>query len=87
VIGGDEWIDIEVHDNGGGIPAEVAPRLFEPFFSTKEQGQGLGLGLAISADIARDLGGSLRASVSAVLGGAMFVVRLRALATAELSHA
>jgi two-component system C4-dicarboxylate transport sensor histidine kinase DctB len=87
VSGGDEWIDVEVHDNGIGIADDVAPRLFEPFFSTKEQGMGLGLGLAISADIARDLGGSLRASESHVLGGAMFVLRLRAYATLEASHA
>ena len=48
---------------------------------------GLGLGLAISADIARDLGGSLRASESDILGGAMFVVRLVAHAQVEATHA
>lgn len=71
-----EWVTVEVHDSGPGIPPEVQPHLFEPFFTTKEQGAGLGLGLAISAGIARDLGGSLRAGASP-LGGASFAIQLR----------
>ena len=66
---------IEVHDNGGGIPDTVAEHLFEPFFTTKAQGAGLGLGLAISADILREFGGSLSYRPSP-LGGATFVLRL-----------
>lgn len=68
---------LEVHDNGPGIPEDVMPRLFEPFFTTKDQGEGLGLGLAISAGIVRDFGGTLRAAASP-LGGAQFVVQLKA---------
>jgi two-component system C4-dicarboxylate transport sensor histidine kinase DctB len=75
-----------VHDNRIGIAADVA-RACSSRSSTKEQGMGLGLGLAISADIARDLGGSLRASESRVLGGAMFVLRLKAHAALEPLHA
>lgn len=74
-----ESITLEVHDSGAGIPAEVMPRLFEPFFTTKEQGEGLGLGLAISAGIVRDFGGTLRAGRSP-LGGAVFSVQLKAVA-------
>ncbi len=66
---------IEVHDNGEGISETVEPHLFEPFFSTKQQGVGLGLGLAISADIVREFGGSLTAGRSP-LGGAVFTVQL-----------
>ena len=42
-----EYLEIEVSDTGAGIPPEVLPRIFEPFYSTKPVGQGTGLGLAI----------------------------------------
>jgi signal transduction histidine kinase len=48
---------IEVEDSGPGIPAEVQPRLFDPFFSTKKEGTGLGL--AIAARIVDRHGGVL----------------------------
>ena len=38
---------IEVRDTGPGIPAETLPRVFEPFFSTKKKGMGIGLYLAL----------------------------------------
>lgn len=38
---------LQVKDTGGGIPEEIRPRIFEPFFSTKGQGAGTGLGLAV----------------------------------------
>jgi len=41
-------VQIEVQDDGMGIPSELLPEMFEPFFTTKERGHGLGLGLAIS---------------------------------------
>lgn len=42
---------VEIGDNGPGIPADVLPRLFEPFYTTKEPGQGTGLGLYVSYNI------------------------------------
>lgn len=66
---------VRVADNGGGIAPEVAHRIFEPFFTTKTHGGGLGLGLAISADIAREFGGALTAANRAD-GGAVFTLDL-----------
>lgn len=44
----DTWAEIEVTDNGGGIPEEIQPRVFEPFFTTKEVGVGSGQGLSLA---------------------------------------
>ncbi|MGE5851336.1 MAG: sensor histidine kinase, partial [Candidatus Methylomirabilota bacterium] len=53
-------VEISVEDNGSGIPPEVLPHIFEPFFSTKDSGRGTGLGLAIAQDIVERHGGSIR---------------------------
>jgi two-component system C4-dicarboxylate transport sensor histidine kinase DctB len=78
VVEWNEFVSIEVHDNGPGLSDAASAHLFEPFFTTKEQGVGLGLGLAISNDIVHRFGGTLRAETSQRLGGAAFIVRLRA---------
>ena len=44
-------VEIRIRDNGGGIPAEVKDKMFNPFFTTKPPGEGTGLGLSISYDI------------------------------------
>lgn len=44
-------VELQVRDDGCGIPADLLPRLFEPFLTTKETGKGVGLGLAISKSI------------------------------------
>ncbi|WP_116132631.1 ATP-binding protein [Tropicimonas sp. IMCC34043] len=64
---------VSVRDNGHGI-ADL-DRLFEPFYTTKQAGDGVGLGLAISSGIINDFGGRLTAR-NATGGGAVFEIRL-----------
>jgi len=64
-------IEISVIDDGIGIPPDVLPRLFDPFFSTKEGGSGLGL--ALTQQIVRDHGGDL-AVQSTVGSGTTFTL-------------
>lgn len=66
VRGSTEYIRLLVTDTGPGIPAEVLPRVFDPFFSTKPEGSGLGL--SVSYAIARAHGGDLQVSSDAERG-------------------
>jgi two-component system NtrC family sensor kinase len=68
-------VELEVQDDGVGIPPDVLPNLFEPFFTTKERGHGVGLGLAISRGIVERHGGKI--SVASEPGrGTTFTIRL-----------
>lgn len=66
---------IQIRDTGPGIRTDAMPRLFEPFYTTKEVGKGTGLGLAISYGIIQDHGGQI-AAANHPAGGAVFTVRL-----------
>ncbi len=55
-----EGVEVRIKDNGSGMPPEVVEKIFNPFFTTKPTGQGTGLGLALSNDIIREHGGSIR---------------------------
>jgi len=66
---------IAIRDAGPGIPAEHLPRVFEPFFSTKPAGEGVGLGLAICNEIVQELGGAMHA-YNPPQGGACFELTL-----------
>jgi len=66
---------VEVRDTGAGIPADVLPRILDPFFTTKPVGQGTGLGLSICHGIVSALGGRLEVE-SAVGRGSTFRVVL-----------
>jgi signal transduction histidine kinase len=56
---GDAWMEVVVRDTGCGIEEHLLTRIFEPFFSTKEVGKGIGLGLAICHGIIEAMGGSI----------------------------
>ncbi len=71
--GGD--VALVVGDSGHGLPEEVAPHIFEPFFSTKSPDKGSGLGLAIVRRVVEQHGGTISVRRSP-LGGAEFDVRL-----------
>ncbi|MEJ6477635.1 MAG: ATP-binding protein [Octadecabacter sp.] len=68
-----DTVTLSVRDNGEGI--DDLDALFEPFYTTKQPGDGVGLGLAISSGIVNDLGGRLTAR-NASAGGAVFEVQL-----------
>jgi two-component system NtrC family sensor kinase len=55
-------VQIEVRDDGVGMPPEILANMFEPFFTTKERGRGLGLGLAISRNIVQRHQGKIEVS-------------------------
>jgi signal transduction histidine kinase len=71
--GGIEPLCVRVVDNGGGIPAEVLPRIFEPMFTTKKEGTGLGL--SIVATRVQRHGGTLQVK-SGPGQGSEFVIQL-----------
>jgi len=68
-------IEIEVKDNGTGVPEKLKEKIFQPFFTTKPTGQGTGLGLSLSYDIIKAHGGELEVN-TVDGGGAAFVISL-----------
>ncbi|SMX50851.1 sensor histidine kinase [Maliponia aquimaris] len=73
ILAAGETATLSVRDNGTGI--EDLDALFEPFYTTKQPGDGVGLGLAISSGIVSDLGGRLTAR-NGEDGGAVFEMQL-----------
>lgn len=70
-----DTVRLEVHDQGPGLSPDALENLFQPFFTTKEAGVGLGLGLAISAGIVSDFGGTL-SGANHPAGGALFTLEI-----------
>ena len=70
-----EYVQLVVSDTGPGIPPEIRDRIFDPYFTTKEQGKGTGLGLAIVHGITKNCSGFVLCR--SVLGeGSEFIVHL-----------
>ncbi len=72
---GAKQIVIEVEDNGSGIPEEILPKIFDPFYTTKDAGNGTGLGLSTVFMILEKHSGHIRVDTS-VQNGTRFVITL-----------
>jgi PAS domain S-box-containing protein len=83
--GTDATTTIEVADNGCGIPEEIQARVFDPFFTTRAAGEGMGLGLSVSSAIVKGLAGDLTFT-SRVGQGSVFRVVLPASKHPKLSQ-
>ncbi|MDP2078018.1 MAG: HAMP domain-containing sensor histidine kinase, partial [Sulfuricurvum sp.] len=90
-VGAEKWIHISIEekkkmcvlsieDNGGGIPESIIERIFEPYYTTKQEGKGTGVGLYMSKMIIeQNMGGRLEVSNHAQ--GACFSIYLPSLET------
>ena len=68
-------VRVTVVDNGPGIPADVLPNIFNPFYTTKPPGSGTGMGLSVVHSLVSDAGGAV--SVSSEVGeGTSFILEL-----------
>ncbi|NCC72948.1 MAG: sensor histidine kinase [Sphingobacteriia bacterium] len=65
------FINVEVIDNGIGIPDELKTNIFLPFYTTKNLGKGTGLGLSISVGIAKEMGGFIEFESAEMQGTCM----------------
>jgi PAS domain S-box-containing protein len=81
-----DYVELTVADNGAGIPPQVLERIFEPFYTTKEVGQGSGMGLAMVHGIVHDHGGHIVVE-SAPREGACFRLYLPALGSGAAAQA
>jgi signal transduction histidine kinase len=70
VPGPGEWVRIRIVDSGSGIPPDVLPKVFDPYFSTKQRGaqKGMGLGLTTCRVILREHGGAIAIESDAARG-------------------
>ncbi len=69
-----EWVCLKVADSGAGIPGEVLPRIFDPFFSTREKARGLGL--TVGLETMRQMGGTIEVSETGCTG-TVVAIRVR----------
>jgi signal transduction histidine kinase len=68
-------VEVKISDNGPGIPPDVLPRIWDPFFTTKDVGEGTGLGLSIVHELVERHGGTIEVETR-VGEGTAFTVKL-----------
>jgi signal transduction histidine kinase len=69
-----QQIELQVRDDGIGIPSEILPHIFDPFTTTKEVGKGVGLGLAVSKGIVERHGGNIKVASDLGVGTTFKVI-------------
>ena len=73
--GDPDGVEVKIKDNGPGISPEVLPRIWDPFFTTKDVGEGTGLGLSIVHELVERHGGTIEVETR-VGEGTTFTVKL-----------
>jgi two-component system, NtrC family, sensor kinase len=76
-------VEVKIADNGPGIPAEVLPRIWDPFFTTKDVGEGTGLGLSIVHELVERHGGTIEVATKLAEGTTFTVSLPRQIAVTE----
>jgi two-component system NtrC family sensor kinase len=69
-----QGVRIQIRDTGTGIPADVLPRIFEPWVTTKAVGRGTGLGLSITRDVIIAHGGTITVATTPGAGSTFTIV-------------
>jgi signal transduction histidine kinase len=72
---GDGWVEVGISDTGPGIPARSMARIFEPFYTTRQVGEGIGLGLYLAYNIVKSHNGTIVVE-SKEGGGSTFRVKI-----------
>jgi two-component system, NtrC family, sensor kinase len=68
-------VEVKIKDNGQGIPPDILPRIWDPFFTTKDVGEGTGLGLSIVHELVERHGGTIECDTKVGVG-TTFTVKL-----------
>ncbi|MGB3532381.1 MAG: ATP-binding protein [Microcoleaceae cyanobacterium] len=71
-----DWVEIQIADNGPGIPEKILNKIYDPFFTTKPIGKGTGLGMAISHQIIVEKHGGILKCISETGKGTEFLIQI-----------
>ncbi|NEO27967.1 MAG: HAMP domain-containing histidine kinase, partial [Kamptonema sp. SIO4C4] len=72
----ENWVQVQIQDNGGGMLPEIQSRIFEQGFTTKDVGEGTGLGMAIAKQIIEEKHGGTVTCQSELGKGTVFTISL-----------